>query len=166
MWPSRALTDLAREARAHPGEARTVDRKDTHSMTSSRDTQRQDPQSSRRNSILDIYTLTLAVFSFASPWLFSYASETGRIDLWASSALVAAVSIAAIIAFSEWEEWVTLALGIWLVTAPWLLGFAHAKAVHMCVGAGSVIAYLAALQLWLAHYGDPVSPEREKGQAG
>jgi SPW repeat len=128
-------------------------------MASSASKHRQYSKTSRRNSILDIYTLALAVFSFASPWLFGYSGETARIDLWASSALVAAVSIAAIVGFSEWEEWLTFALGIWLVAAPWVLGFAHTKAMHMCIAAGSVIVYLAALQLWLAHYGDSASSE-------
>jgi hypothetical protein len=51
-------------------------------MASSEGTQRQYSKTSRRNSILDIYTLVLAIFSFASLWLFAYASKTARIDLW------------------------------------------------------------------------------------
>ena len=77
-------------------------------------------------------------------------------DLWASSVLIAVTSIVAIAAFSEWEEWLNLLLGIWLVLAPWILGFAHTRGMHMSVGADSVVAYLAGLQLWLAHYGDLV----------
>jgi hypothetical protein len=60
--------------------------------------------------------------------------------------------------------WLTLSLGTWLAVAPWPLGFAHSRAMHMCVGAGSIIAYLAALQLWLAHYGDSVLPQGEEPQ--
>ncbi len=40
----------------------------------------------------DVYTLLLAIFLFASPWLFAYSNATQRIDLWASSGLVAQVS--------------------------------------------------------------------------
>jgi SPW repeat len=125
-------------------------------MTSSQSAPRQHSETSPHNSILDIYTLLLAVFCFVSPWLFAYAGRTARIDLWASSALIAAASIAAIVAFFEWEEWLNLLLGVWLALAPWILGFAHTRAMHMCVAAGGVVAYLAALQLWLAHYGDPL----------
>ena len=78
-------------------------------------------------------------------------------DLWASSALIATMSTAAIAVFSDWEEWLNLLLGIWLVLAPWVLGFAHTRAMHMSIGAGVVVAYLASLHLWLAHYSDPVS---------
>jgi SPW repeat len=130
----------------------------------SQGTQEQVSKTPRRNSIIDIYTLALAGFAFASPWLFGYAGEAARIDLWASSAVVAAFSVAAIMAFAEWQEWLTLLLGIWLAVAPWLLGFAHSRAMHTCVGAGSAIAYLAAFQLWLAHYGDSVLPQGEKPQ--
>ena len=125
-------------------------------MASSPHPQGQHSRKPQRNAILDLYTLLLAVFSFVSPWLFAYAGRIARIDLWTSSALIAAAALAAIVAFSEWEEWLNLLLGLWLVLAPWVLGFAHSRAMHMCVGAGGVVAYLAALQLWLAHYGDPV----------
>jgi SPW repeat len=111
---------------------------------------------SHPTSILDVYTLLLAVFLFVSPWLFAYANGVVRADLWVSSALIATISAAAILAFSEWEDWLNLLLGLWLVAAPWLLGFAHTRAMHLSVGVGGVIAYLAALELWLAHYGDTV----------
>jgi SPW repeat len=125
-------------------------------MTLSRHVPGQHSETSPRNAILDIYALLLAAFCFLSPWLFAYVGRIARIDLWASGALIAAVSIAAIVAFSEWEEWLNLLLGIWLVLAPWALGFARTKAMHMCVGTGGVVAYLAALQLWLAHYSDSI----------
>src|SRR3978361_1669076 len=76
-----------------------------------------------RASPLDCYTGALGLFLFASPWLFAYASEKARIEIWASGAAVAAISVAAIIAFSNWEEWLNLLLGIWLITSPWVLGF-------------------------------------------
>ncbi len=111
----------------------------------------------RRDSIFDFYNLIVAVFLFVSPWLFAYASSAARLDFWASGALVALVSIAAIVAYSEWEELLNLALGLWLMAAPWLTGFAHTKAAHVSLGVGIVIAYLAALELWLAHYYDATS---------
>jgi SPW repeat len=131
----------------------------------SRDKQRQYSRR-RRGAILDLYVLALAMFCVFAPWLFSYAGERARIDLWGTGALIAATSFAAIVAFSEWEEWITLLLGMWLVVAPWLLGFAHARAMHVCVATGGVIAYLAALQFWLAHYGDSVLLPDERDQTG
>jgi SPW repeat len=112
----------------------------------------------RHDYILDVYNLLLALFLFVSPWLFAYASRVARIDVWACGALIAVVSLAAIVAFSDWEEWLNLLLGIWMVVAPWVLGFGHTRAMHVSIGAGVVIAYLAGLELWLNHYRDSVSP--------
>jgi len=108
----------------------------------------------RHDSILDIYNLMLAVFVFASPWLFAYVSRPARLDLWATSIVIAVLSFAAIIAFAEWEEWLSLLLALWLAVAPWVLGFAHTKAMHVSLAAGIVIAFLAGLDLWLEHYGE------------
>jgi hypothetical protein len=114
-------------------------------------TQGADPELSRA-FVLDVYTFVLAIFLFVSPWLFAYANTVVRLDFWASGALIAVVSAAAITAFSQWEEWLNLALGIWLAAAPWLLGYAHSRAMHVSVGAGIIVAYLAGLRLWLMHY--------------
>ncbi len=108
----------------------------------------------RRESVLDLYSLVAGIFLFVSPWLFALASETARIDIWVTSALIATTSILAILIFSNWEEWLNLLLGFWLVVSPWALGFAHTKAMHISIGAGIVITSMAALELWLVNY-DP-----------
>lgn len=83
---------------AEPSEKRRVKR----AMSSSQATQNHNSASrSRPNSILDVYSLLLAVFLFASPWLFAYGNGTARIDLWVGGALVAITSVAAIVAFSS-----------------------------------------------------------------
>jgi hypothetical protein len=63
--------------------------------------------------------------------------------------LIVAVSLAAVVAFAEWEEWINAALGVWLIVAPWILGFAHTKAMHVSIAVGIVVTYLALLELWL-----------------
>lgn len=103
----------------------------------------------RREAVLDIYNCILASFLFVSPWLFRYASFDARIDIWVSAALIALVSFASLVAFSGWQEWFNLLLGIWLVASPWVLGFAHTRAMHFGIGIGSAVAFLAALELFL-----------------
>lgn len=110
---------------------------------------------SRRQTILDIYTLILAAFLFLSPWLFAFTRGFVRMDAWIAGALLIAVSLAAITAFAEWEEWVILALGLWLLASPWILGFTHTTAMHISIGVGCVVTFLAALELWLIHYDRP-----------
>jgi uncharacterized membrane protein len=106
----------------------------------------------RRESALDFYTAAFGLFLFVSPWLFAYAHETARLDLWASGAAVAAISIGAIVAFSKWEEWLNLLLGFWLIGSPWVLGFTHTKAMHVGIALGALVAFMAALELWLVNF--------------
>jgi len=102
-------------------------------------------------SVLDLYNLLLAAVLFASPWLFRLTNSPGKLDLWATSAVIGLISLAAIIAYKDWEEWANILLGLWLIASPWFLGFAHTRAMHLSIGIGVVVTFLAALDLWL-HY--------------
>ena len=108
----------------------------------------------RQESALDFYKLVLGAFLFVSPWLFAFAYGPARADAWLSGLLLMVVSAAALIAFVDWEEWLALALGAWLIASPWVLGLPH-TATKIHVGAGLVCAYLAGLELWLVHYHAP-----------
>ena len=114
----------------------------------------------RRNAILEIYQLVLAVFLFVSPWLFAFAHGTLRVDTWVSAALVAVVSFVALMAFREWEEWINCILGLWIALSPWVFGFQHTAAMFINLLVGILIAYLAMLELWLIHYGSPSEKTR------
>jgi hypothetical protein len=105
----------------------------------------------RRESALDLYNLVLAAILLATPWLFTLTNTTARIDLWASALAVILISLAAIAAFAKWEEWANLILGIWLIASPWILGFAHTRAMHFSIGIGLAITFLAALELFLLY---------------
>src|SRR5262249_20672215 len=101
--------------------------------------------------ILDLYKLVLGGFMVLSPWLFAFVYSPARLDAWASGLVLVAVSTVAAIALSDWEEWLALAIGLWLIAAPWILGLPHlATKIH--VGAGLVCVYLSGLELWLLHY--------------
>lgn len=103
----------------------------------------------RREAVLDVYNCILASLLFVSPWLFRYASVDARIDIWVSGAVIALVSLVSFVAFSGWQEWLNLSIGIWLVASPWVLGFAHTRAMHFSIGIGLAVAFLAALELFL-----------------
>jgi SPW repeat len=86
----------------------------------------------RREWPLDLYKGVLGLFLLASPWLFSFAYQGTRVEAWAVGLALLAVSVAALIAFVDVEEWLALALGLWLVAAPWLLGFkSPASRIHI-----------------------------------
>jgi len=111
----------------------------------------------RREAVLDGYKLTIGAFLFVSPWLAASTHGNMGRDAWIVGALIAVISFAALIAFTEWQEWIVLALGAWLAASPWILGFQSATAMKINVGAGLLIIYLAALELYLIHF--PPSPE-------
>ncbi|MGY3444313.1 SPW repeat protein [Bradyrhizobium sp. USDA 4473] len=105
----------------------------------------------RKESALDLYNLVAAIFLLAAPWLFAHANPTAAIDLRISGAAIAIMSLAAIAAFSVWEEWINLVVGCWLIVSPWLLGFTHTRAMHFAIAAGAVVAFMALLELWLEY---------------
>ena len=112
----------------------------------------------RKESVLDLYNLLLAIFLFVSPWLLARASGTAVVDLRVSGAIIAILSLVAMFAYADWEEWVKLLLGIWLIVSPWLLGFAHTSAMHYSIGIGVAIAFFSELELWLVHEAAHVEP--------
>ena len=113
----------------------------------------------RREAVFDIYNLVIAAFLTLSPWLFALARPTARTDAWLSGLVVALLSVAALVLFAEWEEWIVVACGAWLVASPWLLGFVHTSAMRVDVAVGLLVMYLAALELWLIHHEPTNAPE-------
>jgi len=118
----------------------------------------------RPESVLDLYNCFLASLLFVSPWLFGYASIDARIDVWASGAVIALVSLATFVAFSGWQEWLNLLVGVWLVVSPWVLGFAHTRAMHFGIAIGCAVAFLAALEIFLIFDNSTQAPSLVPGQ--
>ena len=50
--------------------------------------------------------------------------------------------------FRPWEEWVNVALGLWLAISPAVLGIAHPAAIANFVIVGIVVAGLALYEVW------------------
>jgi hypothetical protein len=96
----------------------------------------------------DWINLVLAACLFVSPWVLGFAGVAAW-TAWVSAVVIGVLAVAAIVAFTEWEEWVNLALGIWVVLAPWIIGFTGvASALWAHVVLGLLIAAVAAWELW------------------
>ena len=108
----------------------------------------------RKESVLDVYNLVASLFLFVSPWIYAFSVERVELDLWLTGIALGLVSLAAAMAFAEWEEWISLALGCWLILSPWALGMQNPTAIHVAVIVGGIVVYLALLELWLIHYGE------------
>lgn len=106
----------------------------------------------RREAVMDIYNLAIGAFLLASPWIFGYTREVVRLDTWVVGAAIAGLSLAAILQFAEWEEWLNVLLACWLIASPWALDFTHTTAMHWSIGLGIAILSLTLLELWMIHY--------------
>lgn len=105
----------------------------------------------------DVANLALAVLLILSPWVLSFAGAgTAAWNAWIAGLLVALVALvagAAVPSSEGWPEWVNAVLGIWILIAPWVLGFASMRdAVATHVVLGVLIAVFATWGAWAAHH--------------
>ena len=105
--------------------------------------------------LCDVVNLTLGMILFFSPWLFGLAAGAQCQTASTVGIFIAVLSIAALAAFAVWEEWLNLIAGVWLIVSPWLLGFQDSDAMTVDVAIGSVVAVLAAFEVWLTHGARP-----------
>ena len=68
----------------------------------------------RNETFFDVINLALGGFLFVSPWIFGFTAELARHTSWMEGATIAIVSLFAIIDFFESEEWINLAIGLWV----------------------------------------------------
>jgi hypothetical protein len=110
----------------------------------------------------DWVMLVLAVWLFLSPWILGFAGAplvegeavaggpgVAAWNAWIVGIVIGALAIWAVYSFAEWHDWANGVLGVWLVIAPWVLGFAAVSAAvwnHVVVGLLIVVA--AAWELW------------------
>jgi len=102
------------------------------------------------DGLLSHVTLALSGLLFVSPWLLDYSGlAVAAWTAWISAIVIAIFSLAATIHFAEWEEWVALVGGVWLVIAPWALQFAYfGGATVAFTGVGCFIVWISASDLW------------------
>ena len=115
----------------------------------------------KTEAFVDTVNLALGVFLFVSPWIFGFTSELARHTSWMAGAAIGIVAILSIgdlfesisvPDFFETEEWINLAIGLWLAVCPWVIGMyddTTATEVHLMVGLA--VAMIAAVELWLVH---------------
>jgi hypothetical protein len=102
------------------------------------------------DGLLSHVTLALSGLLFVSPWLLDYSGlAVAAWTAWISAIVIAIFSLAATIHFAEWEEWVALFGGVWLVIAPWALQFAYfGGATVAFTGVGCFIVWISVSDLW------------------
>jgi hypothetical protein len=104
----------------------------------------------KRNVVaIDWINLVLAVLLIASPWVLAFPAGTVTYNAVIAGLIIGIVAIAALSAFAQWEEWVNLVLGVWVIVSPFVLHFTtDTRALWTHVVIGLVVAVLAAIELW------------------
>jgi len=100
----------------------------------------------------DVITLVAGVILLAVPFVFAITPPEGMglallmANFVAAGAAAIILGAAALFYFRRWEEWLDIALGVWLVASPWILGFTYTQsAMWTAIACGIVIA---AMGIW------------------
>lgn len=97
----------------------------------------------------DWVNLVVGLWLFISPWLGLGELSSAAWNSWILGAAIAIFAIAALSLPKKWEEWVNVVLGIWVIIAPFVLGFSTESGAmwnHLIVGVLVLIVALWALQ--------------------
>lgn len=107
----------------------------------------------RWRSQTNLINFAFAILLFLSPWILGFAYGKAGLNAWASAVVLALFSMVAVVSFAEWEEWIDLAVGAWILVSPWVLGFeAGSSATKIHVMIGVIVTALSALELFKEHW--------------
>lgn len=101
------------------------------------------------DTVVNVLNVFLGIALFLAPWYLGLGSETAA----ACNALMcgSTISIIAALALSQsydWEQYLNLALSIWVAAAPWVFGFTEiSEAMKVHVEIGLAVAVLAGFEL-------------------
>ena len=98
--------------------------------------------------LCDVANLILGIFLVFTPWTFAFPDGIQSENAIVSGVVVMALSVAALVGFAAWEEWGSLAVGLWLIVSPWILGLRGTQAISVQFTIGIMIAAFAKNELW------------------
>jgi hypothetical protein len=101
---------------------------------------------------LDIVNAVIGILLALSPRVLGFADATAISSACIVGVAASLVATAALVVYTDWEEFANIALGAWAIAAPWALGFTGDRwALRAHVTAGVLVMAIAGLQLWLRH---------------
>jgi len=105
-------------------------------------------------NVQDWINLVCGALLFISPWALGYFGDlTAARTAWVGGVVIFLLGAAALAQFAEWEEWVALIVGVVVIIAPWVLGFATIHAgLWSCVALGVIVALSSISELWAVHH--------------
>ena len=107
-------------------------------------------QNALRGRYQDLVNLACGVLLFISPWVLRFSGDMmATRSAWITGVVVAIFAVAALVQFAEWEEWISLLLGVWMIAAPWVVSFSTVGvAVAAFVILGIVVALASMSEIW------------------
>ena len=100
----------------------------------------------------DWVNAVLGLWLVSSPWAMGFQADLAVTSnaVLVGLALVAA-AVGAVLVPRAWEEWTEIAIGMWLMASPWVLGYSALQtAMLVAVGTGTVVVVLALWSLFFA----------------
>jgi len=79
-----------------------------------------------RERWMDWVNLVLGIWLFGMPF-FGYMplNSSAAVNGYLFGSVLTVISVAALVREQSWEEWLNFAIGLWLLAAPFVLGFTH-----------------------------------------
>lgn len=102
------------------------------------------------DAVLNGLNVFVGIALILAPWYLELSSETAAArNAFIAGAAIAIIAMLAISKSYDWEEYLNLAVGVWVTAAPWVLGFAEmrtATGAHVVVGLSVIL--LSGFELW------------------
>ena len=90
----------------------------------------------------------LGIWLLLSPWtLFFEYEPAARHNALAVGTLIIVVEVVELSVFRDWEEWINVVLGAWLLISPWALGIASTAAKLNFIVVGALVLALALYEI-------------------
>lgn len=100
--------------------------------------------------------LVLGIWLFITPWMFttSLSADVTMRASWNFWIIGASIAVAAGLALQDikpWEEWVSLALGVWMFISPWVFAYAtDTNLLWNSLIAGAAVAVFSGISIPIA----------------
>jgi hypothetical protein len=98
--------------------------------------------------LCDLGNLIVGGFLAFTPWMFAFTAGVQSANAVVCGVLIMLLSLAALVGFAAWEEWGNVAIGLWLMVSPWIVGLHDTQAVSVQFTIGIIVAALAKNELW------------------
>src|SRR5215510_15788536 len=106
----------------------------------------------------DWTTWALGIWLCLSPWMLLFEFETPAMrNAVLLGALIIFVEVIELSVFRGWEEWINVALGVWLIASNWVLRIETPAARINFLVVGALVVALAVYEMWQIrqHTGKP-----------